>query len=96
MISLSRTWLLALSVVDCGAGALGLWGPHGARSSMLVVNFALAVLLAITTGIDLHARGFRLGWLVGLSYLAAPLVGFVLYAILSSRPLTPLPVTSGT
>ena len=80
-----RSGLLALSVVDCVFGLLYLFGPHDARPVMLAVNVALAVLLAILTGRDLQARGVKLAWLPALSYVFAPLVGLVLYGVLSDR-----------
>ena len=85
MILRSRGGLLALSVIDCGFGLMYLFGPGGARPAMLGVNVALAVLLAVLTGRDLMGRGVRLGWLAGLSYLFAPLVGLVLYTVFSGR-----------
>ncbi|MGB8649523.1 MAG: hypothetical protein WCD35_02560 [Mycobacteriales bacterium] len=86
MFFTSRSGLLALSVLDCAFGLFYLFGPHGARSAMLGLNIVLAVILAILTGRDLMARGLRLGWLAGLSYIFAPLVGLVLYGIFSARP----------
>jgi hypothetical protein len=83
---MSRAALLGLSVVDCLFGLLSLSGPDDYRGVALAINFGLAIVLAIFAGRDLMERGIRLGWLAGLSYLAAPLVGLVLYAIFSTRP----------
>lgn len=85
---MTRLTLLALSVVDCAFGATYLYGPEGLRAPAFILNFLLAVVLAVLTAQDLRSRGMRLGWLVGLSYIAAPLVGLVLYAIFSSKPRT--------
>lgn len=83
---MTRAQLILLSVVDCAFGLLFLKGPVELRTSALVINVSLATLLAILTGQDLMRRGLRLGWLVGLSYVAAPLLGLILYAIFSGRP----------
>lgn len=59
---------------------------------MYLVNVVLAVLLAVLTGRDLTRRGMRLGWLVGLSYVLAPLIGLVLYGIFSTRSREAAPI----
>lgn len=83
---MTRAQLLALSVVCCGFGLLALYGSGTARGAGAAINLVLAAVLAVFTGRDLLARGVRFGWLIGLSYLAAPLVGLVLYGIFSGRP----------
>ena len=82
---MTRARLIGLSVVCCGFGLLALYGTGAARGFGSVANFTLAVLLAILTGRDLASRGVRLAWAVGLSYVLAPLIGLVLYGILSAR-----------
>lgn len=83
---MTRPQLIVLSVVCCGFGLLALYGSGDFSSFGYVVNFSLAVVLAILTGRDLASRGVRVPWLVGLSYVAAPLIGLVLYGVLSARP----------
>ena len=83
---MSRIQILVLSVVCCAFGVLGLYGSGVARTLGLLVNGVLALILAVAAGIDLDRRGFRLAWVVGVSYLLAPLVGLVLYGIFSARP----------
>ena len=85
MGAINRVQILSLSVICCLFGAVAIFGPGRLRGAAYVINFLLAVILAIVAGRDLHRRGFRLGWLVGLSYLLAPLVGLVLYGIFSVR-----------
>ena len=83
---MARWALLAVSVVCCVFGVLTLWGPHDFRDAARVVNVSLAVLLAIGTGRDLLKRGWgTIAVLAGASYVLAPLVGFVAYAIASAR-----------
>ena len=79
--------LLLLSVVDCGFGAVSLSTDGSVSRVAYGFNLTLAVLLAVLTAQDLRRRGWR--WqapAVGVSYLAAPLVGLALYAITSGRP----------
>jgi len=83
---MTRAQLIVLSVVCCGFGLLALYGSGGLSTFGYVVNFGLAVVLAIMTGRDLASRGVRVPWLVGLSYVAAPLIGLILYGVLSARP----------
>lgn len=91
---MSRVQILSLSIVCCVFGAVAIFGPDSLRGLGYAVNFVLAVILAIVAGRDLHRRGFRLGWLVGLSYLLAPLLGLVLYGIFSVREPQPQVATS--
>lgn len=86
---MTRPQLIVLSIVCCGFGLIALTASGAVSASAYAVNFCLAVVLAIWTGRDLAARGVRVPWLVGLSYIAAPLVGLVLYGVFSARPLQP-------
>ncbi|MDT7539778.1 MAG: hypothetical protein QOI82_3363 [Actinomycetota bacterium] len=82
---MSRIQILVLSAVCCAFGALALWGPHTGHRAYLVVNGILAVALIFIAGHDLKARGWRFGYLIGLTYLL-PLIGLVTYLSLSDRP----------
>jgi hypothetical protein len=82
---MSRTQILALSVVACVFGALSLWGPHDFRTVARVVNVVLSLGLIFVAGRDLKERGWQYGYLIGLTYLL-PLVGLVTYLSLSDRP----------
>ena len=86
---MTRSWLIGLSVVCCGFGLLAIKGHDSARTVGLLVNGVLAVALAILTARDLQRRRVRLAPLIGVSYVIAPLVGLVLYAIFSARPQIP-------
>jgi hypothetical protein len=88
---MSRGQILGLSVACCALGAVAIYGGGPIRGVAFVLNFALAVALAIIAGRDLDRRGVRLAWLVGISYVLAPLVGFVLYAIFSGREAPSMP-----
>ena len=84
---MSRTALLLLSVVDCAFGAVTLATEGSVAKVAFGLNFTLAALLAVLTWQDLRQRDWT--WqapLIGLSYLVAPLIGLVLYAIASGRP----------
>lgn len=84
---MGRAQLLGLSVVDCVFGIVALSTGGTVASVALGVNFVLAALLMVLTWQDLRARGWT--WhagVVGVSYLLAPLVGLVLYAVASGRP----------
>jgi hypothetical protein len=82
-----RTGLLVLSVVCCFFGGLSLKGPEGLQGPAYVVNVVLAVLLMVLTYQDLRRRGWApLAALMSLSYLL-PLVGLVVYALASNRPI---------
>ena len=83
---MNRGAFLALSVVACGFGVMALTATGSAADFGLGMNFVLAALLAVLTAQDLRHRGWR--WqavAVGISYLLAPLVGLVLYALASGR-----------
>jgi hypothetical protein len=82
---MSRTQILVLSAVCCVFGGLSLWGPDSWHAATLTVNGVLAIGLIFIAGADLKARGFRYGYLIGLTYLL-PLVGLVTYLSLSDRP----------
>lgn len=88
--SMSRGQLLVLSVVCCAFGGLYLAVDDGGLKTMaFVLNAVLAILLAVLTFQDLRARRPQWTWqaaLVGLSYIAAPLVGLALYAAASNTP----------
>lgn len=84
---MQRNGLLAVSVIDCGFGILHLSTSGSLADVALGLNFVLAALLTVLTWQDLRSRGWT--WpapLVGISYLAAPLFGVVLYAMASNRP----------
>jgi hypothetical protein len=83
---MGRSGLLALSVVDCIFGVVALSTSGTVSDISLGLNFTLAALLMVLTWQDLRTRGWT--WqapIVGVSYLAAPLVGLVLYALASGR-----------
>jgi phosphoglycerol transferase MdoB-like AlkP superfamily enzyme len=83
----ARNALLALSVVDCIFGLLYLSSSGDSADVFLGINFSLAALLTVLTWQDLRKRGWT--WqapVVGVSYLVAPLIGLMLYAITSNRP----------
>ena len=82
---MTRTQILALSVLTCIAGGLWLWGPDSVQTVAAVVNVALGIALIFIAGRDLKERGWQYGYLIGLTYLA-PLVGLVTYLALSDRP----------
>jgi hypothetical protein len=87
MSEMSRNALLLISVIACGFGAIALTTEGTASATAYAFNFILAALLAVLTWQDLRDRGWT--WqsaVIGLSYLAAPLVGLVLYAVASRRP----------
>lgn len=87
MSGMSRTALLAASVVACGFGAIALAADGAVSAVAFVMNGVLALLLMVLTWQDLRQRGWT--WqsaVVGLSYVVAPLVGLVLYAVASGRP----------
>ena len=88
---MSRSQILALSVVCCAFGAVAIYASGPIRAVAFVLNFILAVALAIIAGRDLDRRGVRLAWLVGISYVLAPLIGFILYAIFSAREMRSAP-----
>ena len=90
---MSRVQILSLSVVCCAFGLVAVLGDDPWRGPAYAVNFVLAVALAIIAGRDLHRRGMRLGWVVGISYVLAPLIGLVLYGIFSVRDQQPQPIT---
>ena len=84
---MQRNGLLAISVIDCGFGILYLSSSGSVADVAFGLNFVLAALLTVLTWQDLRSRGWT--WqapLVGLSYLAAPLFGLVLYAMASNKP----------
>lgn len=84
---MGRNGLLALSVLACLFGIGSLTTSGTASEVFLLLNFLLAALLMVLTWQDLRARGWT--WqapVVGVSYLFAPLVGLVLYAVASNRP----------
>ena len=67
-------------------GVISLSSTGAVASVALGLNFILAALLMVLTWQDLRARGWT--WqagVVGISYLAAPLIGLVLYALASGR-----------
>ena len=83
---MGRTGLLALSVLDCVFGVVALSSSGTLSEVSFGLNFTLAALLMVLTWQDLRARGWT--WqapVVGVSYLVAPLVGLVLYALASGR-----------
>jgi phosphoglycerol transferase MdoB-like AlkP superfamily enzyme len=74
-------------VVDCIFGVLYLSNSGDSADTFLGINFLLAALLTVLTWQDLRKRNWT--WqapLVGVSYLFAPLVGLILYALASNRP----------
>lgn len=91
----ARNALLVLSVSDCIFGLLYLSNSGDNADTFLGINFLLAALLMVLTWQDLRKRGWA--WqapVVGVSYLFAPLIGLILYAIASNRPqLGPAPLT---
>lgn len=91
---MTRVQIMVLSAVCCLFGLGAIFGSGSLRGASYAVNFVLAVVLAIVAGRDLDRRGVRFGWLVGVSYVLAPLIGFVLYAIFSSRPARVSPAPS--
>jgi hypothetical protein len=70
---------------------VSIYGSGTIRGVAFALNFVLAVALAIIAGRDLDRRGVRFAWLAGISYVLAPLIGFVLYAIFSARELRATP-----
>ena len=79
--------LLGVSVIDCAFGIVSLTSDGSVAEVALMLNFVLAAVLAVLTWQDLRARSWT--WqapLVGVSYVVAPLVGLILYAVLSDRP----------
>ena len=84
---MSRSSLILLSLVDCALGIIAITTDGSIAEVALGLNFVLAALLAVLTWQDLRQRNWS--WqapVIGLSYLAAPLVGLVLYAWASGRP----------
>lgn len=84
---MGRNGLLGLSILDCAFGVIYLTSDGSLADVALALNFILAVLLMVLTWQDLRARGWR--WqapVVGISYLFAPLLGLILYALASGRP----------
>ena len=82
---MSRSQILAMSIVCCGFGVLALTGPAGSRPAAYGVNVVLAVGLYFLAGRDLRARGWDLGYLFAGAYVL-PLVGLIVYFALSDRP----------
>jgi hypothetical protein len=83
----TRGSLLGLSVIDCVFGVVALTSDGSTKTTFLMLNFLLAVVLAILTAQDLRHRGWSWRALViGASYAIAPLVGLIAYAIASDRP----------
>lgn len=73
-------------MVCCVFGVISLSAGGTTASIALGLNFILAALLMVLTWQDLRARGWT--WqagVVGISYLLAPLIGLVLYALASGR-----------
>ena len=81
---MTRAQILALSAVACVFGVLSLWGPESIHTASRIINGVLAVALIFIAGADLKARGWRYGYIIGLTYLL-PLVGLVVYLSLSDR-----------
>lgn len=84
---MSRSQIIALSVVCCLFGAVSLWGPDDLQTPAYVVNVALAIVLFVVAGRDLTRRGWELGYLFAGAYLL-PLIGLIVYVGLSNRPTT--------
>jgi hypothetical protein len=82
---MSRAQILALSALACVFGGLALWGPDSIFLLSRVLNVLLSTALIFIAGADLKARGWRFGYLIGLTYLL-PLIGLVTYLSLSDRP----------
>jgi hypothetical protein len=82
---MSRVQILALSVLACVFGALTLWGPDDYRDVNRALNIVLGIALIFVAGRDLKERGWRYGYLIGLTFLF-PLIGLVTYLSLSDRP----------
>lgn len=85
---MSRGVLLGLSVVACVFGGISLVTDGSASGAAYAVNVTLAALLAVLTWQDLRRRAWSTvpAALIGLSYLLAPLLGLVLYALAGARP----------
>jgi hypothetical protein len=81
----SRSQIIALSIVCCAFGLLALKGPHDYRTAAYVVNVALAIVCFVVAGRDLTRRGWQLGYLFAGAYIL-PLIGLVVYIGLSNRP----------
>ena len=82
---MSRNQLLALGAVNTISGSITTGGS--VRDVALLVGLIVGTVLAVGCTRDLH----RLGWtwqapVIGVSNLAATLVGLVLYALASRRP----------
>lgn len=73
--------------MDCAFGLVYLSSTGSTADVALGLNFVLAAVLAVLTIQDLRSRAWRWqAFVVGGSFLLAPLVGVVLYAVTSSRP----------
>lgn len=84
---MSRSALLALSILDCGFGAVALLSDGDLSTVAYLANFLLALVLMVLTWQDLQRRGWTWQAAAGVTYVIAPLVGLILYFALSSRPL---------
>jgi hypothetical protein len=82
---MSRSQIIALSVVCCVFGGAALYGPADLQTPAYVVNVALAIVLFLVAGRDLTQRGWELGYLFAGTYLL-PLIGLIVYVGLSNRP----------
>lgn len=81
---MSRTRIVALSVVCCIFGVLALRGPEDYRLVSYVVNVVLAIAAFAFAGRDLTERGWRLGYLAAATYVL-PLIGTFAYIAMSNR-----------
>lgn len=82
---MSRSQIIALSLVCCAFGLAALEGPDRYRGAAYAVNVVLAVACYVVAGRDLVRRGWTLGYLFAGAYLL-PLVGLIVYVGLSERP----------
>jgi hypothetical protein len=82
---MSRKQIIVLSVVACVFGVLALRGPDSIDTASRIINAVLSTALIFIAGGDLKARGWRFGYLIGLTYLL-PLIGLLTYLSLSDRP----------
>ena len=80
----NRAAIVAVSVVACAFGVLSLYGPEEQRGGYYAVNVVLSITSAILASLDLRRRGYGWGWAMLAAYVL-PLVGTVLYIVLSSQ-----------
>jgi hypothetical protein len=82
----TRTQIIALSVVCCVFCGLALVGPNSVRGGAYAVNFVLVIVCIVVAGPDLTRRGWNLGYLFAAAYLV-PFIGLIVYVALCSRPI---------